>query len=239
MKSIIQKASTIQKAVEDAWNAAGKPQEFSVRVLELPQKGFLGFTKHPAKIALVFEEQRAREPRQRDTRDRNDSREPRDTRESRDNRDGRHQQKNTRPQREQHEQREQREPQRTAQREQPRENREPRDQRNEQQKPEVVAEQRGAAIKPQRRLEGQWTEDLVTSAQTWLKDVLSTMDKGSITFTTEVQAFNLRITFSVPLTDDETKEKHLFASLSTLMMASLKREYRKALRGHKIIIAHA
>ena len=229
MKSIIQKASTIQKAVEDAWNAAGKPQEFSIRVLEHPQKGFLGFTKSPAKIALVFEEQRGREPRQRE-------REPRE---------GRYQQRGGRY-REQPEQRETakgagREPR--EQRE-PRAPREPREQREPRELQRESAPEQGqqAPRQPpaqQHRLEGQWTDELVASAQKWLTEVLATMGKGNITFTTEVQTFNLRVVLSRRLCEDDTKEKHLFASFSTLMMASLKREYRRALRGHKIVIAHA
>lgn len=229
MKSIIQKASTIQRAIEDAWNAAGKPQEFSIRILELPQKGFLGFTKHPAKIALVFEEQRApRETRQREHKERSEPREVRD-------RDGRHHQKGGRIQREQHEPRE---PQRVQVREQ-REPREQREQRSNEVLKDVALESRAQPLKPQRRLEGQWSEDLVISAQKWLTDALALMGKNTVTFTTEIQSFNLLITFNIPLTSDETKEKHLFASLSTLMMASLKREYRRALRGHKIVIGHA
>jgi len=54
MKSIIQEASSIQKAIEKAWIKADKPREFSVRILEEPVKNFLGFTKKMAKIALFF-----------------------------------------------------------------------------------------------------------------------------------------------------------------------------------------
>lgn len=54
MKSIIQEASSIQKAIEQAWIKADKPREFSVRILEEPVKNFLGFTKKMAKIALFF-----------------------------------------------------------------------------------------------------------------------------------------------------------------------------------------
>lgn len=54
MKSIIQEASSIQKAIEKAWIKADKPREFSIRILEEPVKNFLGFTKKMAKIALFF-----------------------------------------------------------------------------------------------------------------------------------------------------------------------------------------
>lgn len=56
MKSIMQEAATIAKAIEKAWNAAGKPQEFSVKVFEQEEKNFLGFTSKPAKIGLFFDQ---------------------------------------------------------------------------------------------------------------------------------------------------------------------------------------
>jgi hypothetical protein len=57
MKSIMEEASTIAKAIEIAWNRAGQPQEFSVKVLELPQTSFFGLkTSKSAKIAFFFNE---------------------------------------------------------------------------------------------------------------------------------------------------------------------------------------
>lgn len=54
MKSVIAQGATISKAIEDALNKAGKPQEFFVKVLEEGQAGFLGFGSKKAKIALFF-----------------------------------------------------------------------------------------------------------------------------------------------------------------------------------------
>lgn len=56
MKSIMEEASTIVKAVEKAWQRAGKPQQFSVKVFEEPQRNFFGMTIRSAKIALLFQE---------------------------------------------------------------------------------------------------------------------------------------------------------------------------------------
>lgn len=55
MKSIMQEASSIAKAIEQAWMTAGQPAEFTIKVLEEPQKNFIGFTTRSAKIALFFE----------------------------------------------------------------------------------------------------------------------------------------------------------------------------------------
>ena len=57
MKSLVEEASSVSKAVEKAWIRAGKPTSFSVKIYEEAQSGFLGFNSKPAKIGLFFEEQ--------------------------------------------------------------------------------------------------------------------------------------------------------------------------------------
>ncbi len=56
MKSLVEEASTIAKAIEKAWDRAGKPREFSVKVFEEAETNFLGFTKKSAKVGIFFEE---------------------------------------------------------------------------------------------------------------------------------------------------------------------------------------
>ncbi len=58
MKSIMEEASSISKAIDQAWNRAGKPTEFSVKVLETPERNLFGLTVKSAKIALFFDEQK-------------------------------------------------------------------------------------------------------------------------------------------------------------------------------------
>ena len=57
MKSLVEEASSVSKAIEKAWLRAGKPTSFSVKIYEEAQSGFLGFNSKPAKIGLFFEEQ--------------------------------------------------------------------------------------------------------------------------------------------------------------------------------------
>ncbi len=57
MKSIVEEASSIVKAIEKAWIRAGKPASFQVKVFEEPQKNFFGLTIRSAKIGLFFAEQ--------------------------------------------------------------------------------------------------------------------------------------------------------------------------------------
>ena len=56
MKSIMEEASTVTKAIENAWVRAGKPIEFRIRIFQDSEKNLFGFTKKSAKIALFFSE---------------------------------------------------------------------------------------------------------------------------------------------------------------------------------------
>ncbi len=58
MKSIVEEASTITKAIDAAWQRADKPEEFSVRIFEHPQRNFFGFTVKSAKVGIFFQETR-------------------------------------------------------------------------------------------------------------------------------------------------------------------------------------
>jgi len=56
MKSIIEESSSIATAVEKAWHRAGMPAEFTIKIFQIPQKNFFGFTKISAKIGIFFTE---------------------------------------------------------------------------------------------------------------------------------------------------------------------------------------
>lgn len=62
MKSIMEAATSLTKAIENGWQRAGKPQEFTVKILQKPQKNFFGFTTESAKIAIVFDEKHVASP---------------------------------------------------------------------------------------------------------------------------------------------------------------------------------
>lgn len=55
MKSMLHEASTVIKAIQKAWEDAGKPLEFTVNIHEIGEKNFLGFTKRPAIISLSYD----------------------------------------------------------------------------------------------------------------------------------------------------------------------------------------
>lgn len=56
MKSIMQEASSVIKAIEKSWETAGKPKQFSITIFEEPKKNFIGMTVHSAKVGIFFDE---------------------------------------------------------------------------------------------------------------------------------------------------------------------------------------
>lgn len=59
MKSILQEASSVAKAIDKAWHAAGMPEEFTVKVFEIEKKNFLGFVKSPSVISIIYDPRKA------------------------------------------------------------------------------------------------------------------------------------------------------------------------------------
>jgi len=54
LKSIVEEASSVAKALEKAWYNAGNPEEFSVKVFQLPTRNMFGFTTISAKVGIFF-----------------------------------------------------------------------------------------------------------------------------------------------------------------------------------------
>ncbi len=52
---MLHEASTILKAIEKAWVESGKPRAFTINVLEMGEKNFLGFAKHPAIVSITYD----------------------------------------------------------------------------------------------------------------------------------------------------------------------------------------
>ena len=54
MKSLLQEAPSIEKAVFQAWESAGRPAEFSVKIHEQGKSGFFGFMSTPAVVSITY-----------------------------------------------------------------------------------------------------------------------------------------------------------------------------------------
>lgn len=206
MKSIMEEASSIMKAIEKGWQTAGKPKEFTVKIFEEPEKNFIGMTVKPAKVALIFSEAPVRaeaKPRRSGTPESEKAKTYPERRE-----------KQTRQPREQ-------EPKRRE------EVRRPIKRVEETPQVEPAAEKvdRGPV----------WTDDMISSAQEWLTDILAMIDV-KVPFTVTPERFHLKIQFAGPVYDEAKREKHLFASVSHLLLTMLKRQYKRPLKGYKIVL---
>lgn len=219
MKSIMQEASSLGKAIEQGWVKAGKPQEFSIRILEEAQKNFLGMTTRSAKIALYFGEKPVRQ-----------------------------QAPATQPQpkakpaprpaaKELPEKREFAPTQQPAQREQTHQKRQ-QDRPANEQKELAPRDQQRKDQQPRQRRESQWTPAMIELASNWMNETLRTLELNDISFTIEPQNFYLRITFDKHLLPEQERERRLLAHCANLLIETLKRRFRVGLRGHKIVLTH-
>ncbi len=62
MKSILQEANSIERAIDKAWNEAGKPKEFTIKVLDEGERNFLGLSRRPAIVSILFKPEKATNP---------------------------------------------------------------------------------------------------------------------------------------------------------------------------------
>ena len=245
MKSIIQEASSIAKAVELGWIKANKPENFSIKILEEAETNFFGFTKKSAKIAIIFDEhQPAARPRT-ETRHRVDERSNRQNTQQRpDARQQYNQQRPAAPRRSHSEdgrQQQERYERPAAPRRNPGEDgRQPQQQ---QQQAQPAAQQQpyvdsAVALQQKRQFEPLWTPEMVEKTEQWMRDALKNLEKSDITYTVAPARFHMRITLSEPIFADREKEKQLLAHFATLILETLKRLGKSGLRGHKIVLTH-
>ncbi|HLW73399.1 MAG TPA: hypothetical protein VKR54_05115 [Candidatus Babeliales bacterium] len=232
MKSIIEQASSIMKAIEKAWDQAEKPKEFSIKIFEQEEKNFFGMSTKPAKIGIFFGDKptahekptskprpEIKECRPSFTKSTVDKSEPRDTKQT----------PKTIPQSQ---------PQKTAPSRpaptspqvkpaQPRVQTAP---KKESADATVVVEEK------LRRTPAAWNDTMIATTHNWLKQTLSLMNMPSIEFNSEVAGKNLKLTFNVPLITDVTHEKQLFRSFAHLIMSSLRNQYKQEIRDLKVVL---
>lgn len=194
MKSIVSEASSISKAIDKAWNDAGKPKEFSVNILEKPIKNFLGFTIRSAKIALIFPEVIVKKSATRPT------------------------------------------AKQVSKPSQPVKNKfTPKAKDNKPVEEEKNKDPKNIVERATRPKTPQWSEPMIDNVKNWIQETLNTANKNSA-FTIEPNNYYLKIKFEEPVYEEQHRQKQLFASLATLMLIMLKRQYKRPLRGYKIIL---
>ena len=255
MKSIIEQASSIIKAIEKAWNQAEQPKEFSIKIFEKEEKNFFGMTTKPAKIGIFFgdksiiHEKPAQKPRPEikecrpDLRSKttqgmtNHSTAPitqthtnKPVHKPIDAQNKTTSQTHPKPvkQQQQHPQSENRPApaQKSAQ---------PRTHNTIEKKQPIVTAPLIKEEKPP-RIPAAWNEPMVASANDWLKKTLALMNMDTHRFNTEIVGKNLKLTFTEPLIADVAHEKQLFRSFAHLIMSSLRNQYKQGIKDLKVLL---
>lgn len=255
MKSLIEEASTIQKAVEKAWIRAGKPVEFTVKVFEEPKHNFLGMTTKSAKVAIFFKAPASTNQVPSDKKDTypnqntkshertssyNEGRAPRSGTDSQ-RRERPEQRRGTRPSyepRRESQSWEQKPAEQTDRRERPTPSspsadRGPRTSERPMRRPDNRRGARGAE-----RIEAVWSNEMADIAQDWLENMLIMLDKRDSLKGVKVVGENLKFEFLRPLLEDREKERLLFSSWAHLMLATVGNKYKKDLRGLRIVLGY-
>jgi predicted RNA-binding protein Jag len=213
MKSIIEEASSVVKAIEKGWIQAGKPQEFSIKVFQEAEKNFLGMTTKSAKIAVLYEESSLKVGQ---TPERKTHKPAAPTK-----------QKATIPAA-------QPAPQRPLKK-QPEEKPAPRDQKQTPKQP-VAQKTADEDQKTSKKTEPFWSEQMITEITDWLKTALSLVTPHVPAFTLDPKRYYLKISFSKPLFEDAEKEKVVFRSFAYILMQVLRNKFKRNFRGFKIIL---
>jgi predicted RNA-binding protein Jag len=242
MKSIIEQASSIMKAIEKAWNQAEQPKEFSIKIFEKEERNFFGMTTKPAKVGIFFgdkpiihekQTQRARPEIKecRSTFPKAPAEKPVEKSENKAiDRDDR---KNISSDKQA--QKPAKQQPRPAGEAKPMQQR---PQHNAAEKKQATTQQQQQLhenAKP-RRTPATWNETMASSAHNWLKKTLDLMNMQAIEFSSEIAGKNMKLTFNKPLIADITHEKQLFRSFAHLIMSSLRNQYKQEIKDLKVIL---
>jgi predicted RNA-binding protein Jag len=204
MKSIVEEASSISKAIENAWKRADQPTEFSVRIHELPQKNMFGFTSKPAKIALFFPEE-SKKTGTHKTVSHTSSTNPIPA--------------VSKP---------------VTVKAQPKKIV---PQQAQPQKPVKPTPTTPAEPKPARQETAEpWSPEMVTYAETWLKELLQKLEIKNADFQTTPQRYHLKISFTNPIFPEDEKNRALFRNCAHLILQATRNAFKRPLKGFKAIL---
>ncbi len=258
MKSIVQEASSIEKAIQRAWLEAGSPAEFSVRILEHPVRKFFGlFIKRSAKVALVF-------PGEGKTEQKNSTHE-RSPKKGIERKPQQKQKQPAAPIQQAQPQRPRTQSKQTpgkrvlpsetassltqalAPKAHPQEEKvatkphatEKRESLSSRPQPELIVEQKTRQETDPAKEQSGWNTDLVTAVEKQLGVLIPIIRSTECPYTLSTKGRELFVTFARPVLESKEQDRRLFGGMSPLLMTIVKREFKKALRGYRIILGHA
>lgn len=252
MKSLMEEASSISKAIENAWNRAGNPQEFSVKILELPKTSFFGLkTAKSAKVALFFNEVtiKIKEQGKQQTRPlpqqqgrpapRTADQQPDTTPRSAQGQQRRPMPSQQRPERApesrhnapRQDARPFQRPERSDRQERP-QDASSHPQRSEQRRPERSSSYSQRSQEPREA----WSPEMVEAAQEWLKETLVLMGKPDITISSHVSHNYLKLFLSNRVMEDSKQEEVQLKSWGSLAMEAVREKSNKPLRNLRVVL---
>lgn len=209
LKSVVEEASSVAKAIEKAWTRVGKPADFSIKVLELEQKNFLGMSVKPAKVGIFF--QAPLEKERATVRPEHTPRPERKERHDRADRQDKVPFKSERAERPMH---------------------------SAPSVKDSNREQRGRKGAPeQSSTSARWSDAMVHAVRTWLETTMRLIGKEDCSFETQVHNYHLKIIFSKSIFDDREKERNFFRIASYLIMQALRTSSKEGFRGFKILMS--
>jgi len=224
MKSIIEEAPSILKAIEKAWARAGNPVEFSVKIFEDAQKNFFGLTSKNAKVGVFFEiepihientrhgVQSASEELKQRKPSHIQHREPIQNRSTGSVASSRGSEEQV--VRSQH-----------------------RSTNYEAQAPQQQTEGTAAPEDVQERKKRvAWNDEMLTAVNMWLNDLLKMSNLGSHQPTLTVLDNRLIVLFATPLFEDPAKASDLYRSLSYLLIGMIRSKFKREFRFLKIVL---
>lgn len=226
---MLHEAQSIQKAIEQAWTAAGNPSEFTIKVLDAGEKGLLWFVKRPAIVSISYDPKRnpgkssESAPHQKQSFKKNNERNrtPKNDKVEREERFQQRQLKETNA------------TQALAPRQQPEQkNKRP---NNAQQTPVAASNKQSQPPVTQELQVITWTPDAVEHVSNSLREFVPILQLPA-NFSTEVDNKLLRIVFDKKLMPSADEEKMLCIGLSYILMQFLKKNYKKKFKGFQIIL---
>ncbi len=229
-------ASSVTKAIKTAWQQAGKPSEFSIKILETGEKGFLWFTKHPAIVSISYDPRKQTEQtvekqiqpiigRKQQLPQPSQSTAQDALRKKQHPRKGETPASNVAPQKSQL--RELRGQPNIASAHTQQQPQKQQASQHQTQSPRPLGLDAAPSII--------WADEQVSDISQWLQETLVLLESES-KFTATIDKKNLRIVVDQPIIPGAEESKSLYISLSNLFMQALKKKNKKKFHGLSIII---
>jgi predicted RNA-binding protein Jag len=239
MKSIIEQASSIMKAIEKAWNQAEQPKEFSIKIFEKEERNFFGMSVKPAKVGIFFGDKPATHEKA-PIKPRAEIRECRP--EARDHKVRAKTENTIKPAQDKVDERQlnKTKPASFAAKQSSLNKpvtHKPENKSKELLRPYAHKEHKNDAVTEKApRSVATWNETMITSTHNWIRQILSLTNMTRVDFNSEVLGKNLKLTFNAPLAIDPFQEKQLFRSFAHLIMSSLRNQYKQEIKDLKVIL---